>query len=1077
MRKTPLRSTLKVVVGLAAFLALLAGVLVGLAPVYAQAPEQSRDFFGVVLSIENDVLLVAAEDDVIEVSVDPKTSIWLPLKADAAITDLAEGDQIAVSLGADGTAVADKIFLIPTKTRFRHVFGTVAAVSDTQITIQPTIADADPITFDLTNSTRISLRGVVSELQDGVRVVIVAERDEETGEISTEAIEVSVVRPTASVDVSLTAEIRVTTIPASIKGVFQRIDPLGRWVVSGTVVVVNIDTEIDQGIVVGEEIEIDGYLSPDDTIAAAEIRRVVKQQVARRARFEGVFEGEDAEGRWIINGHALVVDHRSDTDGQPEVGESVIVSAVELDDGTLVVREIENIGFTRKSLETKTVTIQGTLRAQVEDGLWRVNAFLVRLDSDTTITGHVAIGSPVRVTALRRATGGLLAISIEGLSRSEPKVEKTVSIEGIVTRIDEDGAIMVGERTINTSDLTEIEGDLTEGVQVKVSAVITDDQTLSARQIEVGLREVVSEPRKVEIEGIVESINGSIVVNGVTVVRDSDTQIEGRVEIGTQVTVIGWIDANGSLVARIVRGEDRGVTRNGTELRLAGKIEGIERDDGGQISAIRVDNTTILIVELTKIAVRLSDGVEVDVNGVIVDGHIVARTIRQRAVTDSDLAQTVLARSLSGVIESIGANESGDVTLLKVNGIEISFTDATRVDGELAVGASVTVQGVVRNDTFFALSVKVSAESNAPVVGRPFELAGRVNAITLNRADGLTGIVVAGRTITGIPGRTKIEGDLVIGAEVKIEGRILDGTHVAVTITVTAPPDVDIRPDPEPTPTVSTTVGTIGTIRGKIQVIEPNTNDRPTSIVLNGVRVTVGAQVRVPDLLKKDDTVEIRVRRTDGEIVAVVVRLIARATASEEQGEPTTTTPPEVTLDAEEDVGESESTPIDETLPPTITISGLITAASFDQADRATFVVIDGRSVVVTPLTVVSGTVRRGAQAEVEAAQLDGRLVAVKIEVKAIVDSLSKRTIDFSGVVRRVDLDGSDRLIAVTIGALRGVITSETEVSGRIVVGAQVRGKAVLIEGTPNVVVIEAVDVAGSNQNAGPPDSVVGNRR
>jgi hypothetical protein len=888
MRRSHLRSTLKVAIGSAVFLTLLAGAFFGLAPAYAQVPEQSRDFFGVVLSIEGDVLIVAAEGDVIEITVDSDTSIRLPFMADAGITDLTEGDQIAVSLDADGTTVADKIFLIPTKTRFRHVFGTVMAISDVQIVIQPTSADADPFTFDLTDSTKINLRGVTSELEVGVRVVIFAERDDETGEISAEAIEVTVVRPTADADSSQTAETQVTTTPASIKGVFEKIDSLGHWVVSGTVVVVNRGTAIDRGIVVGEEIEIDGYLSSDDTIAASQIRRVVQQQVARRARFEGVFEGEEAEGRWIINGHVLVVDNRSDTDGLPDVGETVIVSAVELDDGTLVIREIENLGFTRKSLEAKKVTIQGTLRAQVDDGLWRINAFLVKLNGDTTIVGRVAVGSPVRVTALRRSTGGLLAISIEGFSRNEPQVEKTVNIEGIVTRIDEDGAIVVGERTITTSELTEIEGDLTEGVRIKIIAVITDDHTLVARRVEAHSVTAPSEQRNMEIEGIVESVNGSIVVSGVTVIRNSSTQIDGSVATGAQVTVIGWINADGLLVARIVRGEGRGVTRNGTEVRLAGKIERVARDDDNNATAIVVDSTIVAVVELTKIGVRLKAGVVVDIHGVVVGGRVIARTIQTGAVPDSDAAQPTPTRSLTGVIESMQTTANGGISVLTVNGISIGVTDSTKVDGELAVGAKVTVQGVVRDKTFVAQSVKVNAAPSAPVLGRPFELAGRVSTVVRNRADRLTGIVIAGRTISAIPGRTQIEGTLVVGAAVKIEGRVLDGTPVAVTIVVTAGPIGDVRPEPEPTPDGSS-----------------------------------------PD-----------------------------------------------------------------------------------------------------------------------------------------IDQTAIRTVDFSGVVRRIERDADGKLFAVTVGTVRAVVTSDTKFFGRIVVGSQVEGKAALIEGRVIVVSIQGPRPVGTIQNA-----------
>ena len=66
------------------------------------------------------------------------TKIQIPRKRDAVLTDLAPGDVVAVSLSEeDGQFVADKIMLIPGKTRNRHVPGVVLDVSATSVTIQP----------------------------------------------------------------------------------------------------------------------------------------------------------------------------------------------------------------------------------------------------------------------------------------------------------------------------------------------------------------------------------------------------------------------------------------------------------------------------------------------------------------------------------------------------------------------------------------------------------------------------------------------------------------------------------------------------------------------------------------------------------------------------------------------------------------------------------------------------------------------------------------------------------------------------------------------------------------------------
>ena len=62
-----------------------------------------------------------------------------------------------------------------------------------------------------------------------------------------------------------------------------------------------------------------------------------------KARINGVFEGVDADGNWIISGTTVTVDQTTDTDGLPPEGQRVKVEAFFQDDGSLLAREIRSV--------------------------------------------------------------------------------------------------------------------------------------------------------------------------------------------------------------------------------------------------------------------------------------------------------------------------------------------------------------------------------------------------------------------------------------------------------------------------------------------------------------------------------------------------------------------------------------------------------------------------------------------------------------------------------------------------------------------------------------------------------------
>ena len=313
----------------------------------AAEPPTEEDYFGTVVSVGNNLLVITAEGTTIEIPTTVDTTVRLPLKRDADLSDLFPGDRVAVSLeDVDGILVAEKVFVIPGKTRFRHLPGEVTALSDTEITIQPPAEGAETITFTRTETTTLKLHKRVEELAVGSFVIVVAVRDPVTGELLLNAREIHVTgrKPKEPEEPPVATTTIVNT--AEIEGPFQGISTTtGRWIVGGTEVLVDDNTKVEDAVSIGQIVEIEAEVLPDGSLRAL---RIEAQEEERRAtsttKLQGVFQGTDPvdPNVWLISGHRVIIVARTDTDGLPFIGQRVKVKARLLPNGDLEAREVEN---------------------------------------------------------------------------------------------------------------------------------------------------------------------------------------------------------------------------------------------------------------------------------------------------------------------------------------------------------------------------------------------------------------------------------------------------------------------------------------------------------------------------------------------------------------------------------------------------------------------------------------------------------------------------------------------------------------------------------------------------------------
>ena len=118
----------------------------------------------------------------------------------------------------------------------------VSLIVGEQFTIQRPGAAAEQVTFNITDETKINLRGNVDELSEGLFVVVSAVRDASTGNIAMNALEINVTRgrPPIGGPKPPQAAKSQSKNTAEIQGVLG-LDALGNWTLNGIVVAIDPD--------------------------------------------------------------------------------------------------------------------------------------------------------------------------------------------------------------------------------------------------------------------------------------------------------------------------------------------------------------------------------------------------------------------------------------------------------------------------------------------------------------------------------------------------------------------------------------------------------------------------------------------------------------------------------------------------------------------------------------------------------------------------------------------------------------------------------------------------------------------
>lgn len=365
----------------------------------------------------------------------------------------------------------------------------------------------------------------------------------------------------------------------------------------------------------------------------------------------------------------------------------------------------------------------------------RGTIFLVAVSPEQTAR-YVVIEGVVAVTHLEvtvLVNGGEATIVYLDQPPMQPFAR--VTVEGLVSQVGD--TWIAGGQSFIVDGQTAVVGDPQLGDWVRIEGRIGQDQARIADWI-ILLRR--SPADRFQLRGVVEAI-GEVewLVNGQTVLISAGTVIDDGIQTGDAVQVAGELLPGGSLQAEEIR-------KIPPDLGLPLEFTGVLQEMGTEIW--RVSGLDIRITEDTLLAQNLETGASVRVRGWIQDtGAITAASILLAGEEEQSF-------EITGVLES---REPWQVA-----GVGFEATDWTEMDGDLAVGELVRVEGQITGDgRWIASEIRRVAERSTRLV-----LVGTVMAIDP--------WIVSSIPLT-VTAETVIEGEITPGMLVRVEILLLPG--------------------------------------------------------------------------------------------------------------------------------------------------------------------------------------------------------------------------------------------------------------------------------------------------------------
>ena len=276
-------------------------------------------------------------------------------------------------------------------------------------------------------------------------------------------------------------------LPFDFIGVVQAIGDEA-WIISNVEVSVNSSTRIDEGLDVGNQVRVIGWILEDGTWQASTIRHALDD--TRSFEFVGKIESMDP---WIVAGIEFEIAEWTEIDEGLEVGDQVSVRGQVMEDGTWVAYEIQSL----EDLTEVRIVLVGVV---FNMDPWVVSGVTLPVDTDTDIDDRIRLGMLVRVEIRVLPDGSWKVLSIAPLKGFEWG-EGCQELTAVVVSVSGDQLQLQGWPVLTIGENTEIVGELKANSIVLVQVCIGEDGSVQVVYIFIILQPPDEEPVVPEFPG------------------------------------------------------------------------------------------------------------------------------------------------------------------------------------------------------------------------------------------------------------------------------------------------------------------------------------------------------------------------------------------------------------------------------------------------------------------------------------------------------------------------------------------------------------------------------------------------
>ena len=242
------------------------------------------------------------------------------------------------------------------------------------------------------------------------------------------------------------------------------------WTVSGVTITITGTTEIDEGILVGDVVEVQGWILDDETWLARSIERVEEEE--REFEFTGYVESIDP---WVVSAIAFETRDWTEIETGIDIGDRVKVKGQILADGTWVASDIERLDDEDED-EDEALYVVFVGRVNSKDP-WVVSGIPLVVDDETVIKGDISIGDLVKVKVQILPDGTWLARKIRRI-KVGPGLG-CFSFSAVVIGINANQLVLLNGETIDLGDGVIVEGEVEVDSVILVFVCVDAEGTIT----------------------------------------------------------------------------------------------------------------------------------------------------------------------------------------------------------------------------------------------------------------------------------------------------------------------------------------------------------------------------------------------------------------------------------------------------------------------------------------------------------------------------------------------------------------------------------------------------------------------